>query len=359
MGKYWLHDFPAFVKDRYPELGVKLQPGWETRSRSSGGFEKIMGVCCHHDAGGSSQSTQGRADYSCSAQYAPVGNFILGVGGLNDVVLIAAGASNTQGKGGPYQTSKGQVPLDDGNRRMIAIEAANTGTGTQDWNPAQQVAYLTLCAALIECYGLQPSDVVSHSDWTNPVGGGRTDVMSGSKRKIDPGGGATPGRDWAEPKAVYKNMWRMDRFERDLRNLLDDRNAPTTPQPPAYTPYPPRPSPELGADKPMQILASPSRIFDTRHEKSGSFKAGETRTISLPKDVQAPGVQVTITAVAPQGKGYVTVWASGSKPLGSALNYSPGVNIANTTATGTTGDSFQLFASAETGIIVDVVAVQK
>ena len=52
-----------------------------------------MGVCCHHDAGGSSQSTQGRADYSCNAQYAPVGNFILGVGGLNDIIMIAAGAS--------------------------------------------------------------------------------------------------------------------------------------------------------------------------------------------------------------------------------------------------------------------------
>ena len=219
-----------------------------------------MGVCCHHDAGGSSQSTQGRADYSCNAQYAPVGNFILGVGGLNDIIMIAAGASNTQGKGGPYQTSKGQVPLDDGNRRMIAIEAANTGTGTQDWNPAQQVAYLTLCAALIECYGLKSSDVVSHSDWTNPVGGGRTNVMSGSKRKIDPGGGATPGRDWAEPKAVYKNMWVMDRFARDIDRLIADRNAP---KPPPYTPYPPRPEAILGVDKDMQILANPSAASST------------------------------------------------------------------------------------------------
>lgn len=356
IGAIWLHDFPQFVKDRYPELGIKLQPGWETRSRSSGGFEKIMGVCCHHDAGGASQSTQGRADYSCNAQYAPVGNFILGVGGLNDIILIAAGSSNTQGKGGPYNTSKGQVPLDDGNRRMIAIEAANTGTGSQDWNPAQQVAYLTLCAALIECYGLKSSDVISHSDWTNPVNGGRTNVMSGSKRKIDPGGGATPGRDWAEPKAVYKNMWRMDRFARDIDRLIADRN---TPKPPPYTPYPPRPEAILGVDKDMQILANPSRIFDTRHEKAGAFKAGETRTISLPKDVQAPGVQVTITAVGPQGKGYVTVWASGAKPEASCLNFES-ANIANTTSVGTAGSkSFQLFASKATGIIVDVVAVQK
>ena len=214
-----------------------------------------------------------------------------------------------------------------------------------------------MCAALIECYGLKSSDVISHSDWTNPVNGGRTNVMSGSKRKIDPGGGATPGRDWAEPKAVYKNMWVMDRFARDIDQLIADRN---TPKPPPYTPYPPRPEAILGVDKDMQILANPSRIFDTRHEKAGAFKAGETRTISLPKDVQAPGVQVTITAVAPGDKGYVTVWSAGAKPEASCLNYSAGVNIANTTSVGTAGSkSFQLFASKATGIIVDVVAVQK
>ena len=353
MGKYWLHDFPQFVKDNYPELGIKLQPGWELRSRSSGGFERIMGACCHHDAGGASQSTQSRADYSSyRAEYAPVGNFILGVGGLQDVVLIAAGATNTQGRGGPYQTSQGTVPLDDGNRRMIAIEASNTGTGTQDWNPAQQVAYLTLCAALIECYGLKSSDVISHSDWTNPINGGRTNVMSGSKRKIDPGGGAVPGRDWAEPKAVYKNMWVMDRFARDIDKLIADRKAPT------IEPLP-EPIIELGNDIDMKILATPARIYDSRTEKAGKLKAGEARAIKLPKDLKsASAIHVTATAVGPDTGGYVTLWnGAGKAPLASNLNFDGGVGaIANTTITAVKDGGFKVFASAPTHVVFDVVA---
>jgi len=353
MGKYWLHDFPQFVKDNYPELGIKLQSGWETRSRSSGGFEKIMGVCCHHDAGGASQSTQSRADYSSfRAQYAPVGNFILGVGGLQDIIMIAAGSTNTQGKGGPYNSSKGQVPLDDGNRRMIAIEAANTGTGSQDWNPAQQVAYLTLCAALIECYGLKSSDVVSHSDWTNPVNGGRTNVMSGSKRKIDPGGGATPGRDWAEPKAVYKNMWIMDRFARDIDQLIADRKAPT------IEPLP-EPIIELGSEIDMQILKTPARIYDSRTEKAGKLKVGEARTIKLPKDLKsASAIHVTVTATNQEAHGHLTIWdGAGATPLSSNLNFAPGNGaVANTTITAVKNGEFTVYTQAVTHVVFDVVA---
>ena len=79
----------------------------------------------------------------------------------------------------------------------------------------------------------------------------------------------------------------------------------------------------------------------------------------MPKDVQSESMFVTVTAINPSGKGYVTVWDGvGAQPTASALNFMPGVNVANTTGVAVAGGkSFKLFASAETGIAIDVVSI--
>ena len=109
----------------------------------------------------------------------------------------------------------------------------------------------------------------------------------------------------------------------------------------------------------MKILSNPSRIYDSRSERAGQFKAGEIRTIDLGKDLKSPGAFITVTAVAPQEKGFVTVWSGGKRPTASALNYAPSTgNVANTTAVSTDGNKFSVYCSAATSLIVDVVAVQ-
>ena len=64
----------------------------------------------------------------------PIANMLLDRTGM--VWPIAAGAANTQGKGGPTTFSRGTCPLDQGNTYLWAIEAQNNGVG-QEWPVAQ------------------------------------------------------------------------------------------------------------------------------------------------------------------------------------------------------------------------------
>jgi hypothetical protein len=128
----------------------------------------------------------------------PIGAMLLERSGR--VTVGAAGATNTQGKGGPWTLSNGTIPLDKGNAYGIAIEAANRGTGEM-WPTVQQDAYTALCSALCEAYGLDPArDCLSHAEWCQPSCAGR---------KTDPAG---PSR-WAS-----SGTWDMDGFRRDTAN---------------------------------------------------------------------------------------------------------------------------------------------
>lgn len=176
MGAYWLLDLPDAC--RSAGLDVTLFDGWETRSRSSGGYDDVLGVGYHHDAS-SSSSDDGSSDaYGwLYADDKPIGAMRLHRSGA--LVVGAAGATNTMGKGGPLTCSGGTVPLDRGNQTMIAIEAANNGVG-ETWPKVQVDAYVALVAALCDWYGLDPfRDVHSHAAYVAPSCPGR---------KIDPAG---------------------------------------------------------------------------------------------------------------------------------------------------------------------------
>jgi hypothetical protein len=259
-----------------------------------------------------------------NADAKPIGALYLDRTGT--VTVCAAGATNTQGKGGPYKASKGTIPQDAGNRYMLSIEAANAGTGEQ-WPEAQQDAYVRLCHILVTKLGLDWGDIVAHFEWTN--------------RKYDPAGNSR--------YATGGALWDMNKFRGDC--MLATGN--TTPDPL------PEPIIELGSDIDMQILKTPARIYDSRTEKAGKLKAGEARTIKLPKELKsASAIYVTATAANQEADGHLTIWdGAGDTPLASNLNFAPGNGaVANTTITAVKNGEFKVYTQAVTHVIFDVVA---
>lgn len=202
MGSVWLGSLPQVLRDA--GLNVQTWQGWETRSRSSGGYDKVWAIGVHHDAisTGTSLNTRCRNAWESSPDR-PIGAMWLHTDGT--YMVGAAGATNTQGKGGPYNVSKGTIPLDAGNRYMLSIEASNNGVG-EVWPAVQQDAYRRGCAALCRWLGLDPNrDVVAHFEWTT--------------RKIDPAGNS----DYA----VGGAKWNMGRFRQDIARI----GAPVPPDP--------------------------------------------------------------------------------------------------------------------------------
>lgn len=184
MGTIWLNGSTPGYPNIYDALrsrgvNVATYEGWEWRSRSSGGYEQLRGVICHHTA--SKTSPANDLSYMVNADDGPISSGLLDRTGL--FTLIAGGAANHAGKGGgsssgggsPWDTSSGPVPPDDANRYVFGIEAANDGVG-EPWPKAQTDAYVLLVGALVDIFGfVVASDVRSHNEWTPP-------------RKIDPRG---------------------------------------------------------------------------------------------------------------------------------------------------------------------------
>ena len=180
-------------------------PGWETNSRSSGGFEALLGIVAHHTASDTTPAND--LNYMVNGPDNPISNGLLDRSG--HFTAIASGASNHAGKGGgsaegggtAWHCSKGTVPADSGNSRCFGIECANNGVG-QPYPQAQQDAYTKMCAAVSDAYGLvMPSDLRSHAEWSPP-------------RKIDPRGPAK----W-QP-ANTSSPWAMDGFRSDVAALM-------------------------------------------------------------------------------------------------------------------------------------------
>ena len=192
MGRIWTHDVPQVLRDAGIE--VDLWPGWETRSRSTGGYEKIHAIGAHHTASNTTRDND--CGYMWDNPYnsaRPIGACHLSRTGL--VTVGAAGATNTQGRGGPTVTSKGTTPLNQGNLYWYSIEAANAGTG-QLWPRVQQDVYVEMCRVLCDLWDLDPlTDVLSHFEWT-------------PGRKYDPAG-----------QSRYANggdLWDMPQFRADV-----------------------------------------------------------------------------------------------------------------------------------------------
>ena len=162
-------------------LSVKEYDGWRQRHRSTGGYNGgPKGIIVHHTASPPSFDGQRDADYMTKGcDVAPMANLYLDRKG--QWWVLAAGATNTNGKGGPW----GPLPKDAANSRVIGIEAGNNGLG-EPWPEVMQDAYVTGVAALADRYGIDSNNVLAHHEWApgrkmDPAGPSRFGSINASK----------------------------------------------------------------------------------------------------------------------------------------------------------------------------------
>lgn len=220
MGGFWLRDLADWC--RAERITVREWPNWQTRARSTGGFDQVWGIVAHHT--GSKTTWTNDCNYQWqNAPDKPIGNVHLDRAGV--VTVGAAGATNTNGAGlAPWVTSQGVIPTSPstmGNRMAFAIEAANNGVGER-WPRVQVDVYLRLMSMLCRRLGLDPMrDVNTHQGWAGP-------------RKIDPYG----------PADGYPSLGNGTWPVAALRALVRDvTNSQPQPEP---EPQPPPPGPAGG-----------------------------------------------------------------------------------------------------------------
>lgn len=132
---------------------------------------------------------------------------------------------------------------------------------------------------------------------------------------------------------------------------------------------PPKPPPHTGAPvttTSTDWLVPAQRIMDSRWwDEAGRFGddlPNDTGVRHIPCTAAAgkKAVTVTVTAVAPRGPGFVTLFTSGETPPNvSALNYGPAIPaIANTTTVPVAADgSFKVYLSSNAHCVIDLVGV--
>jgi len=200
-----------------------INAGWQSRARSSGGFPAAP-LCCfwHHTA--SQTSPENDLSFMINgSDDEPVGNMLLDRNGV--AWIIAAGASNCAGKGGPSSFSRGTIPVDGGNTRGWQIECANNGVG-EPWPQVQIDALFRASNALNARFGNQPSDIISHA---LGAGDGYTD------RKIDPATASGVQGPWMPRSTNSSQTWSLE----DMRNECLARAGQAPPPPVDPTPPPP------------------------------------------------------------------------------------------------------------------------
>ena len=214
MGGRYLTDLAAVL--RAAGLAVVELDGWQTRARSSGGYDGApWAVFWHHTA----SAGDGAADaHYCTYTRAdrPVCNVV--VGRDAQVYVCAAGATNTNGKGGPHLLPDGRtIPQDGANSRVFGMELSNGGTGMG--YPAGQVdAAFTVSVAVCAAYGIRADNVVTHQVWA-------------PSRKIDPATAAAVQGAWRPASCTGSGTWALG----DLRAECSRRAAGTITEVPDMT----------------------------------------------------------------------------------------------------------------------------
>jgi len=189
-------------------------PAWRTRSRSSGGFNPgyPLGVVWHHTASSPNTSAASNVGYIIhGSENAPVCGLYLHDDGV--WYVCAAGASNTQGKGGPQSFSRGTVALDQGNTQLLGIEAGNSGVG-EPWPQVQLDSYFAGTIALCDYLGVALTDVTIHGEYAEG-------------RKIDPATAAAVQGPWRPDSINSSGTWDPN----DVRNEVVQRGAHVPPPP--------------------------------------------------------------------------------------------------------------------------------
>jgi len=193
-------------------LNVVEYSGWTTRARSSGGYGAApLCVMEHHTASPPSWDGQRDADYCAVGDPdAPLSNLYIERSGR--VWVLAAGATNTNGKGWAMTFSRGTVPTDGMNTRAVGIECGNNGVG-EAWPVAQVDALIAAANTVNGRLGNVPADVAGHVHYTN--------------RKIDPATAAAVQGAWRPRSINSSGSWNLD----DMRAEHVRRAAAPAPTP--------------------------------------------------------------------------------------------------------------------------------
>jgi hypothetical protein len=192
-----MSDYLLWLPDVIAAAGVPVvaYDGWEYRARSSGGFVdgKPWAVFWHHTA--STTDPDNDAAYMCySADARPIANLLMPRDGT--CWVLAAGATNTNGTGGPWETSSGRIDADCANSSVVGMEIANGGTG--DPYPARQVdACFAVSLAITAHLGIEPGDIATHTRWS-------------PGRKIDPATAAAVEGGWRPGAENASGSWRLE-----------------------------------------------------------------------------------------------------------------------------------------------------
>lgn len=184
--------------------------GWQTRARSSGGFAAApLGVVWHHTASHTSPEndiawqTEGSED-------APIGNATIMRDG--SVWMVAAGAANTAGKGGPVSFSRGTCEQDKGNTTLWNFEVANDGVG-EPWPQVQIDAYFTASNTMNRQFGNRSDDLCTHKSYTDGSCRGR---------KIDPATASAVQGPWQPRSETSSGTWSLDDIKAEALRRADD-----------------------------------------------------------------------------------------------------------------------------------------
>ena len=193
---------------------TNVSAGWQRRARSSGGFPVVpLGVQWHHTA--SNTAPENDVAWQVTGSGNPIGNMLIDRNG--DVWMIAAGAANTAGQGGPLTLSRGTVPADQANTRTWAIEFANSGTG-QAWPRVQVDAGFIANGVLNDLFGNRPDDLFTHA-----LGAGD----GWTSRKVDPAVNDAVQGPWQPGGITSSRIW----LQADIRAEAMRRAVPTPPTP--------------------------------------------------------------------------------------------------------------------------------
>jgi hypothetical protein len=217
-GRY-LTDLPDVL--RSGGVPVVEVDGWKQRGRSSGGFPPgaPLGMVWHHTASGRGASATANVEYATfRAPAKPITGLYLHRDGT--WYVCAAGATNTQGRGGPLRTTGGNVPADRGNEYLLGVECGNDGIG-EPWPQEQIDSLFTGTIALMRHYHWSiPSDLFFHATYA-------------PGRKIDPARAVAVQGPWRPRGAGTANTWDLA----DTRAELARRAGhPITTSPPIPAP---------------------------------------------------------------------------------------------------------------------------
>jgi hypothetical protein len=185
--------FLTWLADDLEAAGLQVvrYDGWTERARGSGGYAHNP-LCCmwHHTA--SLTSPANDSYYMChGSSDRPIANLLIARDGV--VWVLAAGATNTNGKGRDLIFTRGTVPIDKMNEHAVGMEIANDGLG-EPYLQQQIDAAFVVSNVINARLGNQPSDVCTHQHYA-------------PDRKIDPARGSSVQGPWQPGEINSSGSW--------------------------------------------------------------------------------------------------------------------------------------------------------